>query len=743
MRSNVHSSPDDIDITSLWGALMRSMPRIAIFAVLAGLTMFASLQLVDPVFTSEAQLQIGGKGITDPFRDPKAGSASPDAVAVKVDKEAVATQVFAIKSRDLAARLIGELKLNTLPEFNSALGGQGFLSGVLRTVGLAGPRPGESETDRVLSAYTRRLQVYQGKETRVITIEFSSSDPQLAAAGANKLAELYQDWLRSQGVSLTADASDWLRPQIEKLAGEVAQAEAEAEQFRNKAGLFVSAGKENVTLNQQQLSELSSELSKAKALRSEVEARARAAREMMRGGSADALPDVQKSPTMQALVQSRSRVERTIAELSASLLPAHPRMQQLAAELAGLKRQIDGEAAKLVDSIEKEARVAAMREEAVRKSLDEIKARVISTSADEVRLKQLDSLAKAKRKELEGLQERYEAARSRGDARAVPLEATLISRARPSSVPTFPKVMPLSLLAFAGAFLLGLVGLITRELLSGARGGPTRQQERPAQSNATPEEAMPAPRPANGPALAVLPVAGQPAAPAPEPPSSDRYSRLGSIGEAGTHIAARAPGTGAGYRTLIVDGGTAAEAATRARDLATALAGGSRKSLIVDWSPAGNGFALALGLETAPGMAELLDGEASFEDVIQRLPQSTVHVITAGSPRPAGDPVDADRMNLILDALDEAYDYIVIAGDAMATRELFATIQGRVDAGILVGQAGERAPATDAGPGTFLGFDVTDIDVIRLEEGVASAGMAQARKLRLARSGAATAPAGA
>ena len=42
------------------------------------------------------------------------------------------------------------------------------------------------------------------------------------------------------------------------------------------------------------------------------------------------------------------RVERQLAELSAMLLPAHPRMKQLNAELMGLNRQIRSEVGKIV-----------------------------------------------------------------------------------------------------------------------------------------------------------------------------------------------------------------------------------------------------------------------------------------------------------------------------------------------------------------------------------------------------------
>lgn len=244
------------------------------------------------------------------------------------------------------------------------------------------------------------------------------------------------------------------------------------------------------------------------------------------------------------------------------------------------------------------------------------------------------------------------------------------------------------------------------------------------------------------PARAAAPVAE--AAPEPAEPGHERYSRLGSIGDVAAQIAARAPSTGAGYRTLLVDGSPVAGAGERAAQLAATLAGEGRKCLLVDWSPAGGGAAEALGLAAAPGMSELIQGEASFEDVIQRMPRGSIHFIAAGQPREAAAPVEADRMNLILDALDEAYDHIIVTGDPAATRELFVTIQGRFDAGVLVGGDGQRHAPTEAGPGTFLGFDVTDIDVIRLDEGAVTSGASQGRKLRLARGiGGVAAPAGA
>jgi succinoglycan biosynthesis transport protein ExoP len=54
------------------------------------------------------------------------------------------------------------------------------------------------------------------------------------------------------------------------------------------------------------------------------------------------------------------RVERQIAEVSATLLPGHPRMKQLNADFAGRNGQIKSEVDKIVDGLEREAKVAAL-----------------------------------------------------------------------------------------------------------------------------------------------------------------------------------------------------------------------------------------------------------------------------------------------------------------------------------------------------------------------------------------------
>ena len=191
-------------------------------------------------------------------------------------------------------------------------------------------------------------------------------------------------------------------------------------------------------------------------------------------------------------------------------------------------------------------------------------------------------------------------------------------------------------------------------------------------------------------------------------------------------LADNAEGQG-GYRTVVTGAAPGVPARDQAIDIAVQLGAGGRQVAVIDWSLDGNGLSRGLGLEPSPGLTDLLDGRASFEDVIRRVPDSEVHVVPCGSAAQADLAADADRVNLVLDALDEAYDHIIVTGEHAAIKDLFLAIQGRFDAGVVVTDGQVRGAET--GNGSFLGFQVTDIDVILLERAEAT----RRPRMRLAR----------
>ncbi len=711
------ASPDDIDITAVWRALRASLPKLLIAALAIGLAAFLVLSAMSPRYTSEAQLQV-----VPPEREGASGNQSIESVAARLDKEAINTHVRALMSPDLAAEIIADEGLANKPEFNSALQPPSLLSRILGVFDFNG-KGRESEQDRVLKAYFDRLDVYSPKESRFIGIRFTSEDPKLAASVANRIAESYRTSLATRTVAGTDEVQKALQPKMDKLIKEVGDAEASVERFRGQANIF-KGGPNDTGLNQQQLGELTAELSRAQSARSEAQARAESVRELVRAGNAEALPDVQKSPLIQNLVQQRVRLERQLSELSATLLPAHPRMRQIRADLAGLERQIKSEVAKIVEGIEKGASVAALREQAVQKSIDDMKARVVGTGDDQVKLRQLEFLAKSKRAELDRLQARFESNRARAESRAIPIEAQIITNARPSSVPSFPKKMPYAALVAIAIILFGIAVIVTRALFAAARSGQPSAMASWAHTTS------------------LLPRATPPVAAIGSEASEERAKgsvhTVESVATLARDLLGHPPDVG-GFRTLITGDANSVDASTDAVDLAKALAASGADVMLVDWSLDGHGAAEAIGAPTRPGIAELLAGQAKFEDVVARVPGSNAHLIPSGNAAMSADALlDPDQINLALDALDTAYDHIIIVGSNKAARRLFEAIQGRFDAGVLVTEGKRRTGKPADGPGMFLGFEVADIELFRLERPISNQ-LAQERLARLTAKGGAEA----
>jgi polysaccharide biosynthesis transport protein len=272
-----------------------------------------------------------------------------------------------------------------------------------------------------------------------------------------------------------------------------------------------------------------------------------------------------------------------------------------------------------------------------------------------------------------------------------------------------PNRGPSTLLAMAAAWLLGMAWAVTREL----RGDASFRSPRRGQSNGAQSAQQAAPGTAE-PVLAdgMIRLEAVP---------DEWFFRASTVPQVAQRLLARSDFQN-GVRSLVAGAAPGRAVAAEALALVKEIADAGRQVVLIDWSPDGRSIFENETAPRKPGLTDLLEGRASFEGVVARLPGSQAHVIPSGAglADPTA-PIDADHINLVLDALDEVYDHIVIAGEHGAARALFGAMEGRFDAGILLGDAGHRATVGQAGPGRFLGFEVIDIDIIRYERSALSA----------------------
>ena len=496
----------DMDMAVLVRAISRHWLKIAVLALGAGILSFLYLNQLEPVYTAEARILIGGGDSV--YRRPADAQAPGDA-ATRLDREAIGSQVAVLYSDDLAHEVARKLELHRLRDFNPALQSIGFFKHLAIMAGLVSDPFAMPERERVLRRFQEGLTVYQVPDTRVVVVSYEAHDPKLAARIANSLAAAYLDWQRRERLQQTRAASAWLSQQIRQMREKLARSEAAVEAYRLKHGLY--EGSNNVELSAQQLSELNSQLILAKATRTEAEARARSIRDILRkGGRLESVSDVVKSPFIQRLIEQQVSVQRRLAQLSATHLRSHPRIKRLRSELAGLRRQIRTQAAKIIAGLENEAAIAGAREASLNESLNALKKQKGGRSAALIRLRELEREAKANRDVLATFLARQGDASTRLDLDAVVPGATIYSRATPSSVPSFPKKLPIIALTMLATAMVSLFVVITKALMDAgtmatprkgaSEGEKTREEVRaPAAGNSVPGRRKNAGPPSAGP----------------------------------------------------------------------------------------------------------------------------------------------------------------------------------------------------------------------------------------------------
>src|SRR5262245_46620416 len=454
-------APDELDLGAVGRALRAKKLWVIGPTLLVAAPTIAAVNLMTPRYKSEARILIEGR--ENVFVRPEAEKLGER--ERPLDPEAVSSQVQLVLSRDLARKVIRDLKLAERPEFDPAAHGVSILRHMLGLAGLAKDPLRMSAEERVLEAYYERLTAFAVDKSRVIAVEFSSLDPELAATAANAVAEGYLELQQRAKQEQTRMASQWLGAEITTLRAKVAEAEAKVEQFRGQSNLFI--GTNNTSLSNQQLGELNSQLALVRSQKAEAEAKAKLIRAMIKSGQPIDSADVLNSELIRRLAEQGATLRAQLAEQSSTLLGNHPRIKELKAQIADLDGAIRREGEKLARAFENDARIAGERLDTLKESLDQLKRQAAVTGGQDVELRALEREAKAQRDLLESYLAKYREATARDSLTIAPTEVRIISSAVVSNTPAFPKKLPTVLIATLATFLISVGFITTGELLAG------------------------------------------------------------------------------------------------------------------------------------------------------------------------------------------------------------------------------------------------------------------------------------
>ncbi|MEQ1529932.1 MAG: polysaccharide biosynthesis tyrosine autokinase, partial [Methylococcales bacterium] len=684
------TEPEGVGLKEIIAIIWRRKWLVLIITFALTAVLGAVLWKIAPRFSSKAMLMIEPTGNNFVSVQSAVNGNGPDA-------ETIASEIEVLRSPELARKVIQALNLDKDPDFiKASLGEQvqaqeNGLSGIayrIRRENTGGnvddkfPVIMNSSTDgegqhqyqselrwsRLTNTFLSYLEVANKKESRVISVEFTSKNPLIAADVPNTLVELYLKQQLDDKLAETKRASDWLNQQVSQLQQQVKVSETAVEEYRKKSGMV--HGKDGVLLLQQ-ISEVSSQLILAKTERSEASARFQQIQSRVHSnGGIESVSEVLNSELIQKLRAEESDLQRKIAELSTEFGKKHPKMINLSAELSSLQNKIHGEVGKVVNGLANESSISNSRVAMLQSNLDDLKAQVIANNAENVQLNALEREAESNRNLLNTFTARFKETSAQEDLKALKPDAKIIAHADVPAEATFPKKKPMLVVGAVGAGILALmIAFILEYLIPGLRSTEQAEQKLGLPSLGI----IPLLKGAAGKAPANF-VSDQPNSALAQAINTLRWN-LGMTADLNTIP-----------RTVLITSTQPKEGKTTiAVCLAKIYAAAGKKVVLIDGDAHDQGVRKLFGLSEDPGLVDIFSKEDTLIDVIWTDPNSGIDIIRNGK-RSAdfSDQLASAEFDELLTNLKSRYDAVIIDAPAIVTSSDALILAQKADTTVFV-----------------------------------------------------------
>jgi polysaccharide biosynthesis transport protein len=633
-----------IDLDTVLAAARRQYKVIVGATVAAVLLAIGYIVVATPIYTSTADILLDSRqfGAVDIARDQ---------ANLTFNSTAIESQVEVLKSEKIALAVIDKLHLTADPEFVAG----NFIGNLISKVveqfsrGRAGDDVADDELRlqrRALVYFQKMMQVKRIEKTFVLDLEFSSISATKAANIANAIADAYLlDHLGAK-YDATRRTSLWLQERIEELQKKSAQADMAVERYKEENNLIGAKGS---LVNEQQLAELNSQLTLARAEMARAPARYDLIESFISGKKADAaVSEELNNPVMTELRNKYLKVSKRTAELTTRVGPNHEQVALLRNEMQQYEKQIFDELGRIAETYRSDLHIARSREESLTKSLSNLMGVNASDNRTLVPLREKEREAESIRGLYQNFLQRYQ---EMTQQQSFPMtEARLITRATRSLYPSKPRKLLISAISLAGGLCLGIGFAMLREYRD--RAVRTSDQIREDVGLEL---------------LGIIPVI----APS-ELATHDEFelfrvavasplSRLADTLRTVKVTIDHNPSPGRSHVVGVVSAVAGEGKSTISANLAMLLGAMGSPTLLVDGDLRLSGLTKTIGIETGRSLADV--GHAPLSALVSRLPDHHVWFLpcsasakTANSSQVLG----SERMRDFLKAAGEHFQYIVV-----------------------------------------------------------------------------------
>jgi chain length determinant protein EpsF len=394
------------------------------FFIVVGVTVAINL-LLPKSYTATTSLVVNYKGV-----DPVTGMV----MQAQLMPGYMATQVDIITSHAVATKVVQNLGLTNSPVIKQQFEDE------------REDRQIKIE-DWLADLLIKKLNVKPSRESSMLEISYSGSDPQFAAAIANAFADAYQEASLHLKVEPSRKASDYLLSQTKVYRDKLEEAQAKLSQYQQENGL--TSVMENLDVENAKLNQLAAQL-----VNVQSQALDSSARQKNANSAGDASPDVASNPVIQNLRIALAQATSKLAEAGNRLGQNHPQYLSAQAEVEKLKSQLDSEVARIRTSVGGNARIYQQNEAQLKAALAAQKQKVLDLNRSRDQLSVLQRDVESAQQAFNTVSQRLNQTSLEGKADGS--DISVLNPAIPPATHSSPKLLLNTILAM---FLGGMLGI--------------------------------------------------------------------------------------------------------------------------------------------------------------------------------------------------------------------------------------------------------------------------------------------
>lgn len=467
-RSAFDLAGSSLSLERIIGILRRQWPVIAGVVGVAVAICLVYLLTATPMYTANTRILMDTRQTQVLDKD----NGTPNAL---IDPGFVDSQVEIITSDDLIRSVVRRMNLTEDPEFNGSDPGllPAIIGKVIGLFGSDGPASKERIERGTVAAVENNLKVERLLTTYVLSASFRSRDPDKAAQIANEIADAYIVGALDAKYQSTKRASEWLQQRSAELREQATASDRAVQTFKSQNNIV---GTSRGLMNEQQLTDVNTQLIQARAATSEAKARldrieAISDKDLAQPTVTDAL----NNPVITRLRAQYLDLQAQYSDWSARYGKTHQASVNLANRMEELRKSIADEVKRIGDAYRSDYEIAKSRETSLEENLKNLVSQAGNTGQAQVKLRDLESAADTYRNLYNSFLEKQQQAMQN---QSFPIsESRIISTAVKPDRKSSPKTVLSLIGALFGGLCFGLGAAFAREMLSDVLRSPIEVED--------------------------------------------------------------------------------------------------------------------------------------------------------------------------------------------------------------------------------------------------------------------------